>query len=180
MYTWCLSRWTKNWINYKILILSNWKCRWLVHLSIGSLGILTMPLLFSIESWIGLKNFIYLWIFRASCFDSTLTVLEDPHHNRQLFLIGTTNSSTLLAERTKELIQKEKPDSVFVQTNKKWWDIVKEVQGVNNQQELNLYNNVLRKTQEWESEFGPRGLIFKLRFYPWVFLMNQFCGKTFY
>lgn len=43
-----------------------------------------------------------------------MTVLEDPANKRKLYLIGTTNSSTKLAYRTKELIEKVNPDSVFV------------------------------------------------------------------
>jgi Uncharacterized homolog of PrgY (pheromone shutdown protein) len=104
-------------------------------------------------------------------------VLEDPQHNRQLFLIGTTNSSTLLAERTRELIRKEKPDSVFVQTNQKWWNTIQQIKGVNTQQELNLYTDILRRNQEWETDNGLRGVIFKLRFYPWLFLMSSFFGN---
>ena len=41
---------------------------------------------------------------RADPLTNTLTVLEDPTHNRKLYLIGTTNSSTTLAYRTKKLI----------------------------------------------------------------------------
>lgn len=104
-------------------------------------------------------------------------MLEDPQHNRQLFLIGTTNSSTLLAERTRELIRKEKPDSVFVQTNQKWWNTIQQIKGVNTQQELNLYTDILRRNQEWETDNGLRGVIFKLRFYPWLFLMSSFFGN---
>ena len=104
-------------------------------------------------------------------------MLEDPQHNRQFFLIGTTNSSTLLAERTRELIRKEKPDSVFVQTNQKWWNTIQQIKGVNTQQELNLYTDILRRNQEWETDNGLRGVIFKLRFYPWLFLMSSFFGN---
>jgi len=43
-----------------------------------------------------------------------MSVLEDPKNNRKLYLIGTTHSSTKLAYRTKELIEKVNPDSVFV------------------------------------------------------------------
>lgn len=43
-----------------------------------------------------------------------MRVLEDPKSGRTLYLVGTTNSSTKLAYRTKELIEKENPDSVFV------------------------------------------------------------------
>ena len=42
---------------------------------------------------------------RSDPFANTLTVLKDPKNNRELFLIGTTNSSTTLAYRTKKLIQ---------------------------------------------------------------------------
>jgi len=60
---------------------------------------------------------------RASCLENTLTVLEDPLNNRKLYLIGTTNSSTFLAKRTQNLIRDIKPDSVYVETNQKWWDL---------------------------------------------------------
>ena len=42
---------------------------------------------------------------RYDPFENTLTVLEDPKNNRKLYLIGTANSSTALAYRTKKLIQ---------------------------------------------------------------------------
>jgi len=54
---------------------------------------------------------------RAKPFENTLTVLEDPKINKKLYLIGTTNSSTLLSYRTQKLILNEKPDAVYVQTN---------------------------------------------------------------
>lgn len=113
---------------------------------------------------------------RPSPFESTLTILEDPAQGRQLYLIGTTNSSTLLAKRTRELIKSEKPDSIFVQTNEKWWNTVKEFKNINSQKELNLYNPILRNTQEWHMENNPRSLIFKMRFYPWLFLLTQMFG----
>lgn len=43
-----------------------------------------------------------------------MTVLDDPVNNRKVYLIGTTHSSTKLAHRTKELIEKVNPDSVYV------------------------------------------------------------------
>jgi len=61
---------------------------------------------------------------RFDGFKNTLKILEDPENKRKLILIGTTNSSTLLSYRTKNLIERENPDSVFVQTNKEWWNIV--------------------------------------------------------
>lgn len=41
---------------------------------------------------------------RSDPLKNTLTVLEDPNTNRKLYLIGTTNSSTTLAYRTRKLI----------------------------------------------------------------------------
>jgi hypothetical protein len=67
---------------------------------------------------------------RYNPFKNTLTVLEDPAKDRKLFLIGTTHSSTLLSYRTKELIEKEKPDALYVQTNQDWWEIAKEIKGI--------------------------------------------------
>lgn len=42
---------------------------------------------------------------RHDPFKNTLTVLKDPKHDRTLTLIGTTNSSTTLAHRTKNLLE---------------------------------------------------------------------------
>jgi len=69
---------------------------------------------------------------RHDPYNNTLTVLEDPKNGRKLYLVGTTNSSTQLAYRTKELIEKVKPGSVFLQANKKWVNIAKTISNVNN------------------------------------------------
>jgi len=113
---------------------------------------------------------------RTTPFENTLTILDDPATGRQLYLIGTTNSSTLLAKRTQEIIKNEKPDSLFVQTNETWWNTVKHFKDVRSQKELNLYNPLLRNTQEWHMENNPRSIIFKSRFYPWLFLLTQMFG----
>ena len=64
---------------------------------------------------------------RSTPFENTLTKLEDPKTGRSLYLIGTTNSSTLLANRTKSLIAEVKPESVYVQTTPDWWKIAKDL-----------------------------------------------------
>lgn len=65
-----------------------------------------------------MKSVVYRWVRQPNLnsgitnrvanrfdpFNNTLTVLEDPKRNKKLYLIGTTNSSTLLAHRTKKLI----------------------------------------------------------------------------
>ncbi len=63
-------------------------------------------------------------IIRHDPLGNTCRILEDPKKGRKLILIGTTHSSTLLAYRTKMLIEKEQPDTVFCQTNKEWWNII--------------------------------------------------------
>lgn len=41
---------------------------------------------------------------RANPFINTMTVLTDPKNERTLYLIGSTHSSTLLAQRTRDFI----------------------------------------------------------------------------
>lgn len=52
---------------------------------------------------------------------NTQVSLSDPVSGRTLTLIGTTNSSTTLAHRTKALLEKERPDAVYVQASPVWW-----------------------------------------------------------
>jgi len=135
--------------------------------------------MFITESEIGMKDVLLLvkpTFYRPTPFENTLTILKDPSNERELYLIGTTNSSTLLAKRTRDIIRNEKPDTVYVQTNERWWNLIKDFKNVNSQKELNLYNPVLRDTQEWHMENNPRSLIFKLRFYPWMFVLTQMFG----
>ena len=74
-----------------------------------------------------IKNYHYLinnnFFFknRFKPYENTLTVLRDPKQGKKLFLIGTTNSSTLLSYRTQKLILNERPDTVYVQTNQQWY-----------------------------------------------------------
>lgn len=62
---------------------------------------------------------------RSNPFQNTLTVLEDPVNNRKLYLIGTTNSSTTLAYRTRKLLNEVSANALYVQANKKWWSYAK-------------------------------------------------------
>lgn len=65
---------------------------------------------------------------RFDPFNNTLTVLKDPQSNRSLYLIGTTNSSTTLALRTKKLVEEIKPSTLYVQASKNWWNSARLVQ----------------------------------------------------
>lgn len=45
---------------------------------------------------------------------NTVSILKDPENKRQLVLVGTLNSSDLLAQRTKNLLKEINPDSLLV------------------------------------------------------------------
>ena len=58
---------------------------------------------------------------RENCFKTTLCHLTERFNGKDVYLVGTMNQSTMLAQRTQKLIQQLKPDSVLVQANTDWW-----------------------------------------------------------
>ena len=64
---------------------------------------------------------------RFDPFNNTHVTLEDPANDRTLHLIGSTNSSTTLAHRTRLLLEKVQPDAVYVQACPSWWNYAKHV-----------------------------------------------------
>ena len=62
---------------------------------------------------------------RTNCFESTLLHLTERFDNKEVYLVGTANQSTLLANRTRKLIQEINPDLVLVQSNDEWWSRVR-------------------------------------------------------
>lgn len=62
---------------------------------------------------------------RFDPFKNTLVSLRDPQNDRTLTLIGTTNSSNTLAQRTKKVLDELRPDAVYVQTSWNWWQYAK-------------------------------------------------------
>lgn len=69
---------------------------------------------------------------RFAPFTNTQVTLRDPQNDRTLTLIGTTNSSTTLAHRTKVLLETVKPDAIYVQTSRDWWQHAKHTDVVRN------------------------------------------------
>jgi pheromone shutdown protein TraB len=57
--------------------------------------------------------------YRENCFDTTLVHLTERFNGKEVYLIGTMNQSTMLAQRTKKLIEEIKPDTVLVQAHPK-------------------------------------------------------------
>ena len=68
---------------------------------------------------------------RDHCFESTMVHLTERFTGKEVFLIGTMNSSTLLAQRTRELIKDVQPEAVLVQTSQEWWNSAKYMKYVN-------------------------------------------------
>lgn len=71
--------------------------------------------------------------------------LTERFNGKEVYLVGSSNQSTMLAQRTQKLIQEVQPDAVMVQTNAQWWDSAKLLQYVDSQQEFEHYNQHLDK-----------------------------------
>ena len=65
--------------------------------------------------------------------------LTERFNGKDVYLVGTTNQSTMLAQRTSKLIEAVKPDAVLVMTNESWWKAAKMLNYVDSQEELNTY-----------------------------------------
>lgn len=60
-----------------------------------------------------------------------------------MFIVGTANNSTILANRTRRLINEIKPDTIFVQTSPQWGNAVKFLDYVKSQEEMDKANTHL-------------------------------------
>jgi len=110
---------------------------------------------------------------RDSAFDNTLKVLEDPANGRKLYLIGSTHANTILANRTKSLVNDVKPDSLLVQTNQKWWNMARHVNATT-QKQMDTFTYDFQKCFPNHRHNNFRGLMFKARLYSWLW-SSQLC-----
>jgi hypothetical protein len=94
---------------------------------------------------------------RESCFSSTLLHLTERFNGKDVYLVGSCNQSTLLATRTKKLIEELKPDTVIVQTSPQWWEAAKGMPYVESQEEMNEYTDRLNR---YLSQ-GEKGYLYK-------------------
>lgn len=116
-----------------------------------------------------------LFYGRATPFENTLTVLKDPKTGRELYLIGTTNSSTLLANRTKKLVSEVKPDEVIVQASQQWWKVAKNI-NLDTQSEWNYIGGTISR-EAYVTENNPRGIWFRLKYFLWNMTLKNMIGK---
>jgi hypothetical protein len=106
--------------------------------------------------------------------------LTERFTNSELFIIGTLNTSDMLAKRTQQLIRDVKPDTVFLQANEqliiicnvRWATAAEMLQHVKSQDEMNLAKKELKSTTQitWfenahTTAFKYRWKLFKFLFY---------------
>ena len=111
---------------------------------------------------------------RDNCFDTTLVHLTERFNGKDVYLIGTANQSTMLAQRTQKLIEELKPDTVLVQTSAKWWENARLLQYVDSQTEMDKYAGTLDRHANFSTiDFywnNRRWLqLMRLAAYNWLF-----------
>jgi hypothetical protein len=106
--------------------------------------------------------------------DSTLIHLTEPYDNTELYLVGTTNYSDILANRTRKLIKEVKPDVVFVQTESKWWQAAQYLKHVKSQEEMNLALKELNSIMKVSFSLNGRRVAHDLRWLFFVFYSKFF------
>lgn len=95
-----------------------------------------------------------------------------------MYLVGSCNQSTLLATRTKKLIEEIQPDTVLVQAEPEWWQVAKSMPYVESQEEMNQYTDRLDRYLERPEKgylyFAQRHWLSSLRLglYLWTFKMH--------
>lgn len=104
---------------------------------------------------------------RESALDSTFVHLTERFNNTELFLIGTCNTSTMLARRTRRLINEIKPDQVMVMSSPEWWDAAQLIDGVHSQEDFIKYHDlVLKDVNHFDVDTSWfRGSVFWSRMY---------------
>ena len=60
---------------------------------------------------------MFYFQYRDNIFDTTLVHLTERFHGKEVYLVGSMNHSTMLAQRTKKLINEVKPEAVYVMTS---------------------------------------------------------------
>lgn len=88
---------------------------------------------------------------RDNCFETTLVHLTERFNGKDVYLVGTSNQSTMLAQRTQKLIEEIKPDKVLVQTSPEWWSNARLLKYVDCQEELNKYASELDRHSNYQT-----------------------------
>ena len=101
-------------------------------------------------------------------------LLKDPKNNREMLLIGTLNSSSILANRTAKMIEEFDPDSVLVQTTSYWYDGIKSELLDEPRSNRDVFKHSAKySTIEPNVSNNFRGLVFKSRYHSWRWCMKH-------
>ena len=109
---------------------------------------------------------------------NSIKLLEDPQNNRRLILVGTLNSSTVLAERTRALIERANPDSILVEATPHWYsEVLYNLGGRMPKTNREIFNTSFRPLANLKLiENNLRTLLFKAKMYSWLMIMHQYFG----
>lgn len=116
---------------------------------------------------------------RDNCFDTTLVHLTERFNGKDVYLVGTANQSTMLAQRTQKLIEELEPDTVLVQTSPSWWDNASLLRYVDSQEEMNKYSAELDRHSNlasYDYYFSNRKWLALLRLSAYEFLFRWHFG----
>ena len=111
--------------------------------------------------------------------------LTERFNGKDVYLVGTANQSTMLAQRTQKLIEEIKPDNVLVQTTPQWWDNARMLKYVDSQQEMNTYAPELDRhanMKTFDYYYSNRKWLASIRLtlYNWLFRMHFGFRSEFY
>lgn len=106
-------------------------------------------------------------------FMNNIKFLDDPKTGRKLILIGTYNTSNLMAIRTQKILEAAKPDKVLVETTPQWFENLAKADA-----SLLKDNLSAQSVNEFNVSFvnyvnNLRHLIFKMKFYSWLFIASK-------
>lgn len=119
------------------------------------------------------SKFKKLNFFSKDVLRSTVHRCTERFNDTELYLVGSMNTSTILANRTKRLIEELKPDIVYVQAPQEWGRAIELLQYVKSQEEMNKANNHL-------SQFvGIRSLNSNIRFQLFNIIYKSFAAIPF-
>jgi hypothetical protein len=110
---------------------------------------------------------------RENCFETTMVHLTERFTDKEVFLIGSANKSTLLGLRTESLIDHVKPEKVFVMTNPEWWTKANLLRYVRSQEEMNEYEGNLQKSATFWANTNFYNNSKRLTYYIRAFLYQR-------
>ena len=104
--------------------------------------------------------------------------LTERFNGKDVYLVGTANQSTMLAQRTQKLIEELKPDTVLVQASPAWWNAARMIRYVDSQDEMNKYAEELDRADAGDFDYydSNRKTLAKIRLGIYNYLFRSHFG----